>query len=85
MPGLVLAAVDGVPASELPPPAGGEWVVAVGPEGGFAPDELAAFGHPPRLAVGPFVLRAETAAIAATAALAGRRTFSSHQIDRREW
>ncbi len=77
MPGLVLAAVDGVAASALPAPAGGEWVVAVGPEGGFDPDELAAFGHAPRLAVGPFVLRAETAAIAATAALAGRRAFST--------
>ena len=85
MRGLVLAAVDGVPASELPAPAGGEWVVAVGPEGGFDPDELAAFDHAPRLVVGRFVLRAETAAIAATAALAGRRSFSAHEIDRREW
>jgi 16S rRNA (uracil1498-N3)-methyltransferase len=85
MPGLVLAAVDGVTASELPAPAGGEWVVAVGPEGGFDPDELTAFHDAPRLAVGPFVLRAETAAIAATAALAGRRAFSAHEIDRREW
>jgi 16S rRNA (uracil1498-N3)-methyltransferase len=85
MGGLVLAAVDGVPASELPAPIGGEWVVAVGPEGGFDSDELARFDHAPRLAVGPFVLRAETAAIAATAALAGRRAFSSHPIDRREW
>jgi 16S rRNA (uracil1498-N3)-methyltransferase len=85
MGGLVLAAVDGVPGSELPAPAGGEWVVAVGPEGGFDPDELAGFDHAPRLAVGPYVLRAETAAIAATAALAGCRTFSSSTIDRREW
>jgi 16S rRNA (uracil1498-N3)-methyltransferase len=55
----------------LPPD--GEWVVAVGPEGGFDAEELRAFGPAPRLAVGPFVLRAETAAIAAAAALTTRR------------
>ena len=74
--GLVVAAADGMPAHALPEPAGGEWVVAVGPEGGFDDTELAAFGAAPRLAIGPFVLRAETAAIAVGAALAGRRTFS---------
>jgi 16S rRNA (uracil1498-N3)-methyltransferase len=74
--GLVVAAVDGVAAGSLPAPVGGEWVVAVGPEGGFDDAELAAFGASWRLAVGPFVLRAETAAIAAAAALAGRRTLS---------
>ena len=52
------------PPRELAAPAGGEWVVAVGPEGGFDAAELAAFGDAPRLAVGPYVLRAETAAIA---------------------
>jgi 16S rRNA U1498 N3-methylase RsmE len=62
-------------------------VVAIGPEGGFAPDELTAMGPAPRLAVGPFVLRAETAAIAACAALHARRTFSTFPVisDRREW
>ncbi len=64
----------GSAAGELAAPVGGEWVVAVGPEGGFDDAELAAFGAAPRLALGPFVLRAETAAIAAAAALAGRRT-----------
>jgi 16S rRNA (uracil1498-N3)-methyltransferase len=72
--GLVVAAADGVPASELPL-LGDQWVVAVGPEGGFDDDELRSFDGAPRLAVGPFVLRAETAAIAAAAALAGRRTI----------
>jgi 16S rRNA (uracil1498-N3)-methyltransferase len=76
LPGLVLAAVDGLPAADVPPPAAGEWVVAVGPEGGFDAAEVAAFARAPRLAVGPFVLRAETAAIAACAALAGQRAFS---------
>jgi 16S rRNA (uracil1498-N3)-methyltransferase len=73
--GLVVAAAGGVPAHGLPEPPGGEWVVAVGPEGGFDDAELAAFGAAPRLAIGPFVLRAETAAIAAAAAVAGRRTL----------
>jgi 16S rRNA U1498 N3-methylase RsmE len=59
-------------------------VVAVGPEGGFDDDELRDFGSAPRLAVGPFVLRAETAAIAAAAGLAGRRTISPRLDDRRE-
>lgn len=83
--GLVVGAPDGVSASELAWPSGDEWVVAVGPEGGFDDDELRAFGSVPRLAIGPFILRAETAAIAAAAALAGRRGISPHLDDRREW
>ena len=39
----------------------------------FAPDESATLGDPPRLAVGPHVLRSETATLAAAAALAGHR------------
>jgi 16S rRNA (uracil1498-N3)-methyltransferase len=77
LPGLVVAAVDGGDAASLPTPRQGEWVVAIGPEGGFAPDELTAMGRAPRLGLGPFVLRAETAAIAACAALHARRTFST--------
>ena len=72
----MVAGGDGVPAHALPEPAGGAWLVAVGPEGGFDDAELRAFGAAPRLAVGPFVLRAETAAIAVAAALAARRTLS---------
>jgi 16S rRNA (uracil1498-N3)-methyltransferase len=72
-PGLVVAGPDGVPAPELRFPRGGEWMVAVGPEGGFDATELDQFGDAPRLAVGGFVLRAETAAIAVAAALAGHR------------
>ena len=49
--------------------------MAVGPEGGFDDSELAAFGGVPRLSLGPFVLRAETAAIAAAAALNVRRAL----------
>jgi len=72
-PGLVVAGPDGVPGPELRFPRGGEWLVAVGPEGGFDPAELEGFGDAPRLAVGGLVLRAETAAIAVAAALAGQR------------
>ena len=85
LPGLVVAAPDGTTAAELAPPPAGPWVVAVGPEGGFDDDEVRAFGSAPRLAVGPFVLRAETAAIAAGAALATSRRLSPQTADRREW
>jgi 16S rRNA (uracil1498-N3)-methyltransferase len=71
-PGLVLADRRGLPASDVPA-LGGDWLVLVGPEGGFDPDEDAALGDVPRIAVGPHVLRAGTAALAAAAALAGRR------------
>ena len=56
----------------------GGWVVLVGPEGGFSPEELAGLddaGTVGRMAIGPHVLRAETAAIAAAAVLAARRTW----------
>ncbi len=72
-PGLVVAARDGAAPTDLPVPAGGEWVLIVGPEGGLDPAELEVLEHPPGLAVGPHVLRAETAAIAGAAALVVRR------------
>ena len=59
-------------AAELVTPDAPEWVLAVGPEGGFGPDELAMLPGP-RLELGPYVLRAETAAIAGAAALCARR------------
>ncbi len=77
-PGLLVAdrGPDGV-APGPPEPAGPEgWTALVGPEGGFAPEELeglAAAGPLGRLAVGPHVLRAETAAIAVAAVLAACR------------
>ena len=46
-------------------PAVGPRVVAVGPEGGFTPEEVAAVGWR-RASLGPRVLRMETAAIAAS-------------------
>lgn len=72
-PGLVVADRDGDPAPRLPAPPASGWLVVVGPEGGLTPDERAGLGDPPRLAVGPHVLRAETAVLAAAAALAGHR------------
>jgi 16S rRNA (uracil1498-N3)-methyltransferase len=71
--GLIVAGTHGGSSGELALPEDGEWVVVVGPEGGFDDEELAGFGDAPRLTIGPHVLRAETAAIAVGAALAGRR------------
>jgi len=57
------------PALEaLPPPADEPWSILIGPEGGFSPDERAAlrgldFVSP--VGLGPRILRADTAAIAA--------------------
>jgi 16S rRNA (uracil1498-N3)-methyltransferase len=70
LPGLVLgdASVVGQGAPEWP--SGGTWVVVVGPEGGLEADEITQLGVVSRLAVGPHVLRAETAAVSAAAALA---------------
>jgi 16S rRNA (uracil1498-N3)-methyltransferase len=71
-PGLVVADPSGAGAADVELTAGEEWTLAVGPEGGFDPEELGAMPGP-RLALGPFVLRAETAAIAGAAALCARR------------
>jgi 16S rRNA (uracil1498-N3)-methyltransferase len=73
--GLVVAAPDGVAPGALPPPPDGEWVVAVGPEGGFDDEELRGFGSAPRVTLGHFVLRAETASIAVAAAFGPHRGF----------
>jgi 16S rRNA (uracil1498-N3)-methyltransferase len=85
--GLVVADLAGVPADVLALPPSGEWVIAIGPEGGFDDVELEGFAGAPRLAIGPFVLRAETAAIAVAGALAHRRvpTQSLSPGDRGEW
>ena len=65
-PGLVLARPGGGP------PDLGRTVVAVGPEGGWDPAEEARFGA--GLGLGPTVLRAETAAVAAGTLLCGLRS-----------
>ncbi|HZP28619.1 MAG TPA: RsmE family RNA methyltransferase [Acidimicrobiia bacterium] len=71
--GLVIGDPAAVGAPPPEPPAGGVWVAVVGPEGGFEPGETACLGPAARLAVGPHVLRAETAAVSVAAALAVRR------------
>jgi 16S rRNA (uracil1498-N3)-methyltransferase len=68
--GLVLGDHSVVGEGPIPRPPGGAWVVVIGPEGGLEADEIAQLGVVSRLAVGPHVLRAETAAVSAAAALA---------------
>jgi 16S rRNA (uracil1498-N3)-methyltransferase len=65
--------------ARIPAPPNGEWVLVVGPEGGFDADELAALEAPVRLRLGPHVLRAETAAIAGAAVLTTRRVIHCGQ------
>lgn len=73
--GLVVADRDGRSVRELgDSPAPGEWLVVSGPEGGFDHGEHELLGAVPRLALGPHVLRAGTAPIAAVAALNSRRS-----------
>lgn len=71
---VVLHEAASGPLADLPLPGRGEIVVVVGPEGGIAEDELAAFAavgaEPVRL--GSSVLRTSTAGVAATAALLSR-------------
>ena len=73
--GLVVAERGGdpptAPEASTAPEAG--WTLVVGPEGGFAPDEATALARAARIEVGPHVLRAETAAVAAAALLTARR------------
>ena len=49
-----------------------EWLIVVGPEGGLDAAELDALQGSPRLSLGPHVLRAETAPIAAVAVMVER-------------
>ena len=68
-PGLLVADRTGAAPGDLPAPGPTGWLVLVGPEGGFSESEAATLTGRPRLAVGPHVLRAETAAVAAAAVL----------------
>jgi 16S rRNA (uracil1498-N3)-methyltransferase len=72
-PGLVVAERGGLPAHALGPPPGDELLVVIGPEGGLAGPEVDALKPWARLDLGPHILRAETAALAAAALLADRR------------
>ena len=76
-PGIVVASLDGGPASGLPKPVVGAWplgawTVLVGPEGGFEPGETEALGPIGHLALSPYVLRAQTAPVVAAALLVAR-------------
>ena len=81
-PGVLVADRAGRPIDEVAPPAGAAWTVVVGPEGGFAPGELDGFTGAGRLQLGPHILRAETAPIAAVAVLLSRarRVFREWQV-----
>jgi 16S rRNA (uracil1498-N3)-methyltransferase len=72
-PGLAVAERGGVSAEVLGSPPGDEILVVVGPEGGLADAEVDALKPWARLDLGPHILRAETAALAAAALLAIRR------------
>lgn len=78
-PGLLIADRAGIGVAELPLPEPPGWTVLVGPEGGLARDDLESLPAAPRLALGPHVLRAVTAPIAAVAVLAARAAAGPHQ------
>ena len=71
--GLVMADAAGQPAPALLPllPSVGRLALAVGPEGGFSPEESALLKRSGALSLslGPYILRTETAAIAGTSIL----------------
>jgi 16S rRNA (uracil1498-N3)-methyltransferase len=75
-PGLVVAERGGSAADGLGAPVDGEILVIVGPEGGLTDGEVDALAPWARLDLGPHILRAETAALAAAALLAARRSAS---------
>jgi 16S rRNA (uracil1498-N3)-methyltransferase len=76
-PALIVAERGGGPADALDPAPGGEMLVVVGPEGGLAPAEVEALKPWGRLGLGPHVLRAETATLAAATVLTALRRPAS--------
>ncbi|HZJ27153.1 MAG TPA: RsmE family RNA methyltransferase [Acidimicrobiia bacterium] len=74
-PALVVGTRDasGANGPGPPPVSVPEWLLVVGPEGGFTPGELDLLSGGVRLAVGPHVLRSETAAVGLAAVLARAR------------
>jgi len=76
-PGVIVADPSGLSVSALPLLARGdeanaEWIVVVGPEGGLDAAELEMMHRAPRISLGPHILRAETAPIAAAALVLDR-------------
>jgi 16S rRNA (uracil1498-N3)-methyltransferase len=72
-PGLVVSERGGLRVDDVGPPPGDEVLVVIGPEGGLTDPEVDALKPWARLDLGPHILRAETAALAAAALLANRR------------
>ena len=72
-PGLLLADRTGCAVQELVPGDAKEWLVLIGPEGGFDQAELAAMESATRVRVGPHILRSVTAPVAMAAALVSLR------------
>ena len=72
-PDLVIADREGVSRNDLGVPEIGRWCVIIGPEGGFAAEEVATLHPAAALRVGPHVLRSVTAPVAIAAVLAERR------------
>ena len=72
-PAVVVAERGGGPAGALSSPPGGELLVVVGPEGGLSDSEVDGLEPWARLGLGPHILRAETAALAAAMAVAAVR------------
>ncbi len=71
-PDVIVADRAGGPPSDLSVPGSSAWTVVVGPEGGLEPTEIEAFADAGHLSLGPYVLRAETAPIAAVSVLLAR-------------
>jgi 16S rRNA (uracil1498-N3)-methyltransferase len=69
-PGLIVADRSGGAPASVTVPATAAWTVVIGPEGGFSDAEFTLMDPAPRFSVGPNVLRATTAPIAAVAVLA---------------
>jgi 16S rRNA (uracil1498-N3)-methyltransferase len=68
-PDLLVAARGGAGPESVGRPGPGGWTLLVGPEGGLDPDEVAALGPAEALGVGPHILRAATAPVAAVGLL----------------
>lgn len=73
-PGIIVGERDGGGPDALVDPGPQGWTLLFGPEGGLEPAEVAALGPVGRLGVGPHILRAGTAPIAAVGLLWARRS-----------
>lgn len=71
--GLILADRGGCAVQDLVPGDVTEWLVLIGPEGGFDHAERAALESATRVRVGPHILRSVTAPVAMAAALVSLR------------